>query len=173
MNAITTRPAFIGFDNLFQHVEGIVQRRDSYPPHNIVKRGKNICGLEMALAGYRKDDITVELDCNVLTVTGKRYSGDDVGAFMALPHQRTHGEDDDVVAYDKVGPIYREDYIHKGIGGRAFSRSFTLPERMTVTDCQFFNGLLAINMVRTTPEDIKPTKIEINDRPEPPEHFDF
>lgn len=173
MNAITTHQAFLGFDNLFQHVEGILQRADSYPPYNIVKHGKNIYGLEMALAGYTKDDISVELDCNTLTVTGKRYDGHDVGALMALPHQRAHGEDDDIVAYDKVGPIYRHDYIHNGIGGRAFSRSLTLPERMTVTDCQFFNGLLVINMVRTTLEDIKPTKIEVNDRPELPEFIDF
>ena len=173
MNAIAANPAFFGFNNLFQKMEGILQRTKSYPPYNVVRRGKDIYGLEMGLAGYSKEDITVEIDQTVLTIVGKRYACVSVGALMALPHQRAHNEDEDIVGHDKVGPIYRQDYLHNGICQQAFSRSFTLPDYMTVTDCQFFNGLLAINMVKTTPKEFRPTKIEINDRPELPEFIDF
>ena len=132
MNALTTNnPAFIGFDHLFRRMENAMQRSETYPPHNIIKEGENLYSLELALAGYSKGDVNVELDGGVLTVTGNK------------------GEREGV------------EYIHRGIGGRGFTRSFTLAEHMVVSECSFIDGLLRVDLIVKVPEECKPKKIEI------------
>lgn len=136
MNAISNHPAFIGFDNLFRQMESTMRRTDAYPPHNIIKHSEQDYSLELALAGYSVHDITVEIDQGVLTITGKKGDNEDI------------------------------EYIHRGISGRAFSRSFNLAEDMVVARSFFNDGLLTVKLVKVVQEDSKPRKIDVWDGPD-------
>ncbi len=125
----------IGFDHFNRLFEGAA-RFDSgaraYPPYNIEKTGEDRYRITMAVAGFTEDDIDVTAKENTLIVSG-----------------RTLAERDGVA------------YLHRGIAGRAFERRFELAETVTVTGANLEHGLLHIELVRETPEALKPRKIEI------------
>ncbi len=108
----------------------------TYPPYNVIhSKDKNEWYLEFALAGFEKDDVTITTDKNVLTVSGETKE-------------------------DKELP---EDirYIYKGIAGRKFTRSFTLPEYAEVANAELKHGILTIDLVINIPEEKKPKTITI------------
>lgn len=78
MNALTTRlpNAFLGFDNLFRNMDEAFKGNNDFPPHDLLKFSDTEFTIELALAGYEKDNLKVVLDSNILTVEGERQKAD-------------------------------------------------------------------------------------------------
>jgi len=134
------RPVTVGFDNMFDHFERMFD--DDYtfnvptvnfPPYNIVKTGDFTYDVELALAGFSRDDITIDYADNVLTVKSVKKSEEN--------------KDDGV--------------LHRGISKRYFSKSFTIADDVEVKGAELKDGLLKISMERIIPEGKKPRSIEI------------
>jgi molecular chaperone IbpA len=106
----------------------------TYPPYNVIKFSDDDYVMEFAVAGFKKDNISITTDKNVLTVNG-----------------------------EKEDPEFEKDsgYVHKGIAGRKFSRSFTLPEYFEVVGAEMEDGMLLITLERQIPEEKKPKSIRI------------
>lgn len=127
-------PYSIGFDNLFDRLFDIdLESSNSYPPYNISKVDDNNYIIEMALAGFNKDDIEIELADSELTVRSKKRedSNKDV------------------------------NLIHQGISHRSFNRKFTLSEEILVKNAEMKNGMLIIKLEKFIPENKKPKLINI------------
>jgi molecular chaperone IbpA len=123
--------ALVGFDRYFtapHHQNG------NYPPHNIVKYSDDTYAIEVAVAGFTKEEVTVEVDQDQLTIRGvKNRPNVDVGI----------------------------EYLHRGLAARDFEQTFTLAEYMEVRGAKVENGMLQIDIQRLVPEALKPRKIEI------------
>lgn len=123
--------ALVGFDRYFtapHHQNG------NYPPHNIVKYSDDTYGIEVAVAGFSKDEVTVEVDQDQLTIRGvKNRPNVDVGI----------------------------EYLHRGLAARDFEQTFTLAEYMEVRGAKVADGMLQIDIQRLVPEALKPRRIEI------------
>ncbi len=127
-------PYSIGFDNLFDRLFDMdLESSSSYPPYNISKVDDNNYIIEMALAGFNKDDIEIELADSELTVRSKKRedSNKDV------------------------------NLIHQGISHRSFNRKFTLSEEILVKNAEMKNGMLIIKLEKFIPENKKPKLISI------------
>ena len=127
-------PYSIGFDNLFDRLFDMdLESSNSYPPYNISKIDDNNYVIEMALAGFNKDDIEIELADSELTVRSKKRedSNKDV------------------------------NLIHQGISQRSFNRKFTLSEEILVKNAEMKNGMLIIKLEKFIPENKKPKLINI------------
>ena len=119
------RPFSIGFDDMFDQFESLLgngglSMQSNYPPYNIRKTGKDKYAIEVAVAGFNKDDVEVEYEDNLLTVKTKKV--------------------DKAVEKDMDGEI-----IHRGISQRSFSRSFTIADDIKVEGAEIKDGLLTIN----------------------------
>ena len=122
--------ALVGFDRYFNapsHTNG------NYPPHNIVKYDETHYGIEIAVAGFSKAEITVEVDQDQLTVKGRRLNQADS----------------------------RFEYLHRGLAARDFEQTFTLAEYMEVYAATVQDGMLVIEIQRIVPEALKPRQIEV------------
>jgi len=108
----------------------------NYPPYNIKKTGENTYQIEMAVAGFSKQDIDIELKEDKLIIIGKT------------------GED----SLDKDA-----DFLFRGIANRAFNRTFTLSDQIIVNDAELINGILKIFLEKIIPDHKKPRKIQVND----------
>ena len=134
------RPVTVGFDNMFDHFESMFDGdvfsvpQVNFPPYNIVKTGDFTYDVELALAGYSKDDITVDYADNVLTVKSIKKSDE--------------SKDEDGV-------------LHRGIAKRYFSKAFTIADDVEVRGAELKDGLLKISMERIVPEGKKPRSIDI------------
>lgn len=134
------RPVTVGFDSVFDNFERMFDhdfdtiKVSSFPFYNIVKTDKNKYDVEMALAGYGKDDIIVSLEESVLTIKSKPYNDD---------------KDKDT------------EYEHKGISKRFFTKSFTVADDVEVKGAELKDGLLRVSMERIIPESKKPKTIDI------------
>ena len=137
------RPVTVGFDNIFDHFErmfdGDVMNipQVNYPPYNIVKTGENTYDIELALAGFNKNDIDVEYSDNVLTVKSIKK------AENVQEGERNNG------------------MLHQGISKRLFSKSFTVSDDVEVKGAELKDGLLKISLERIIPESKKPRTIKI------------
>ena len=135
------RPKTIGFDNIFDHFENMFDGdvmtipQVNYPPYNIVRTGDNTYDIELALAGFSKDDINVEYENNVLTVKSIKKA-DEMG--------------------DKDNGV-----IHRGISKRMFTKSFTVADDVEVKGAELKDGLLKVSLERIIPESKKPRTIKI------------
>ena len=128
------RSAFIGFDNIFEELERITasSSQDNYPPHNIIKLSENSYALELAVVGFKESDLELKQQDGILYVNGART------------------------------PIGNEpEYLHRGISGRAFRRSFRLSEHVEVKGADLRDGLLVIQLERVVPEEKRPRVIQI------------
>jgi molecular chaperone IbpA len=125
-------PFFIGWDRHFQDLEKVMHNSTNYPPYNLVEVSEDTYMIELALAGFKKEDISVEQEKNVLTIKGS-------------------SEEDE------------NKYIHKGIGARAFTRTFSLSEYMNVAGVVMENGVLRVLIVKLVPEEARPKTFEILD----------
>ena len=137
----TLRPFSIGFDDMFDQFEnmlgnGGLTMQSNYPPYNIRKTGKDNYAIEVALAGFNKNDVEVEFEDNLLTVRTKQVNKAD--------EKSDNGE-----------------IIHKGISQRQFARSFTIAEDVKVNGAELNDGLLTIACERIVPEYKKKKLIEI------------
>ena len=132
------RNVFLGFDHIFNELDNISKHaQDSYPPHNVVKEDDLQYVLEMAVAGFKENDITIELKDNILTIEGSR-------------ERRREPE----------------KYVHKGISARHFRRTFNLADTIVVGGAEMNNGILTIELENVIPEEKKPRKIAISRAPE-------
>ena len=139
MNDITffnrLRPFTIGFDKIFDTFETLSTSNtfsNSYPPYDIVKVDDYKYNVELAVAGFSKDDIQVDYADNTLTIESKK---------------ETKEEED--------------KFIHKGISKRYFKRSFTIADDVVVNGAELKDGLLTIELEKILPEGKKPKTIEI------------
>ena len=135
------RPVTIGFDNVFDHFERMMDDhnfnemvRYNYPPYNIVKTGDYTYNIELALAGFSKKDIDITMEDGVLNIKSSV--------------EATKDKDEDGV-------------IHKGIAKRYFSKSFTIAEDVEVKGAELKDGLLKVSLERIVPESKKPRTISI------------
>lgn len=111
-------PLFLGFDHFERLVDILSKADDSYPPYNIEQVGEYGFRITLALAGFRRESISVTLDNNQLIIKGKQEV------------------DQDIV------------YLHRGIAARQFMRSFVLADGLEVIGAEFEDGLLHINLRR-------------------------
>ncbi|MDB5734267.1 MAG: heat shock protein Hsp20 [Alphaproteobacteria bacterium] len=103
-----------------------------YPPYNIERSDENNYRVTVAVAGFAEKDLSVDVKDRVLTVTGKREEAD------------------------------KPAYLHQGIAGRGFERSFQLAEHVEVKAARLENGLLHVDLERIVPEEKRPRRITIN-----------
>ena len=135
------RPFSIGFDDMFDQFESMLgnggMTQSNYPPYNIRKAGagKDKYAIELAVAGFGKDDVEVEFEDNLLTVKTKKV--------------------------DKTVEKDGNEIIHQGISQRSFSRSFTIADDVKVDGAELKDGLLTINCEKIVPEQKKKKLIPI------------
>jgi len=107
--------------------------RPDWPPYNIEKKGENEYRISMALAGFRPDEIELTQHGGNLIVAGQRK-------------------------VEENGP----NILHQGIASRSFKQTFNIADHVKVAGASLENGLLAIDLVREVPEEMKPRRIEIS-----------
>ncbi|MBT1449889.1 Hsp20 family protein [Glaciecola sp. XM2] len=129
--------SFIGSDHLASMIDAAArqEKQTSYPPYNIELTGEDKYRITMAIAGFAKDDVTIEVQENTLKVTGAKEGVDN-----------DEGE---------------KKFLHKGISARNFERKFQLGDNVKVLAADLEHGLLHIDLERVIPEAQKPRKIEI------------
>ncbi|HKY17338.1 MAG TPA: Hsp20 family protein [Rhizomicrobium sp.] len=126
----------VGFDRLLGLLESASEQ--GYPPYNIERSDENNYRVTLAVAGFADKDLAVDVKDRVLTITGKREG-------EAKPNEKTAAA-----------------FLHQGIAGRAFERSFQLAEHVEVKSARLENGLLHVDLERLVPEEKKPRRIAIN-----------
>ena len=133
------RPFSVGFDSIFDEFDRVLESTErhnsNYPPYNIHKINENEFKIEVALAGYSKDYIELELKDRTLTVRNKKTE--------KIVNENTNG------------------MIHKGISTRQFERAFTISEDIKVKNAELKNGLLNIDLERIIPDEKKARLISI------------
>ena len=129
----------VGFDRLATLLEtAAADATPGYPPYNIERTDENAYRVDLAVAGFRPDELSIEVKENLLTVTGRRTANDEV---------RT--------------------YLHRGLAERNFVRRFQLADYVVVADANLGDGLLSISLQRELPEALKPRQVPINAAPSP------
>ena len=123
----------LGMNNLVAALNNISYEDNKYPPHNVYKDGANYV-VEIALAGWEEDDISVVVENLELTIKGEKQDSDRTARHMA----------------------------YKGISTKNFSKKFVLAPHYVVTDATFKNGLLTIEVKHFLPEELKPREIKIS-----------
>ena len=103
----------------------------TYPPYNVIRINEDKIVLEFAVAGFKKDDISISTEKSILSIKAEKSESDE------------------------------KKYLHKGIAARKFSRSFNLPEYYEVESAGFEDGILYIDLIRNIPEEKKPKSISI------------
>jgi len=124
----------VGFDRLASLLEAAskTEAAGNWPPYNIETTGENTYRVEIAVAGFKPEELNVEVKENTLTVTGRKAANDE-----------------------------GKRYLHRGLAERNFERRFQLADYVVVTDAQLADGLLSIDLRRELPEAMKPRRIEI------------
>jgi molecular chaperone IbpA len=127
--------ALIGFDTMFDTIERRFQNQpgNNYPPYNVLKHTEDDYEIQVAVTGFEKTEINVEVEQNVLTIKAESLAE---------------------AAADLV-------YLHRGLATRNFIRQFTLAEHMEVRGAEIKNGMLLVKIVRNLPESAKPRVIDI------------
>ena len=128
----------VGFDRIASLLEIAARTGEAagWPPYNIETTGENTYRIEIAVAGFKPDELSIEVKENLLTVTGRKTANDDAAA-----PQKT--------------------YLHRGLAERDFERRFQLADFVVVEDANLDNGLLAVSLKRELPEALKPRRIDI------------
>jgi len=125
----TYTPYSIGFNETFSRLEALAGGGTNYPPYNIINGSDGRTTLEIALAGFSGEDIEVETERNVLTVSARK-----------APEEK------------------ERNYSHRGISYRTFSKNWQMADDVEVEDVQFADGLLTISLRKELPEKQKRKK---------------
>ena len=128
-------PYAVGYDRIFDHLSRYVDNNATstgFPPYNIRKEGDYNYTIEMALAGFGKKDIEVEVAESTLSVRSMKENDED------------------------------DSTVYRGISRRRFDRKFTVADDVVVNGASLENGMLTINLERVVPEEKKPRLININ-----------
>jgi molecular chaperone IbpA len=125
----------VGFDRIASLMDQAARldAAPGYPPFNVEQTSDDAFRIELAVAGFGQDDLTIEYKQNSLIVTGTRKQ-----------------------------PETQRNFLHRGIAERSFERRFGLADHVRVAGAKLENGLLTIDLVRELPEILKPRKIEIS-----------
>ena len=128
------RPFTVGFDRIFDNLNNVSEIASNYPPYNIIKQDEEHFVIELAAAGFSKEEFNIHLvpEGNKLVVQGVQDRGEDT-----------------------------KEYYHKGIAARNFTRTFALTEDVEVEGAEFIDGMLNISLVRIIPEEKKPKEITV------------
>jgi HSP20 family molecular chaperone IbpA len=121
--SLFSSPLFLGFDHFERLIDSLSKIDDSYPPYNIEQLGELGFRITLALAGFKRENISITMNSNQLTIKGKQTS------------------DPNIV------------YLHRGIAARQFVKSFVLADCVEIKDAEFNNGLLHINLYKIKNED--------------------
>jgi molecular chaperone IbpA len=124
----------VGFDRLAALLEAAAKADGpaGYPPYNIETTGENAYRIEIAVAGFKSEELNLEARENVLTVQGRKAANDEA-----------------------------RHYLHRGLAERNFERRFQLADYVVVTGANLADGLLSISLERQLPEQLKARRIEI------------
>ncbi len=123
----------VGFDRLASLLEtAAADSAAGYPPYNIERTDENAYRIEIAVAGFRGEELNIEVKENLLTVQGRKAANDEPRSFL-----------------------------HRGLAERDFERRFQLADYVVVVDAALADGLLSISLKRELPEALKPRRIEI------------
>lgn len=132
----------VGYEPMFKRLEeaheSLSKVIPNYPPYNIVKVDDNKYVIEMAVAGFGKSNLDIEIQDGTLVVSGSSSLNDDTTA-----------------------------YIYKGIADRNFTRKFSIAESIEIKNADLINGMLKIWLENIIPDTKKPKKVDINDPSEP------
>jgi molecular chaperone IbpA len=138
MTRISFGPLFhqtLGFENFIRDVEKMLDNEvkpSTFPPHNIIKSDENKYVVELAVAGFAKDEIEISLQDGSLTIKGeKKENTPDI------------------------------QYLHRGIGTRSFTKVITIADTIEVKGAEIKDGILRVGLENVIPEHKKPRKIEI------------
>jgi molecular chaperone IbpA len=135
MRITALNPSFVGFDELFNELERMIEgsqpAQPSFPPHNIVKIDDNRYVVELAVAGFGKEDIDIELNDGTLVIRGEKKNKEEV------------------------------TYLYRGIATRTFTKSIRLNDTIQVRGAEFKDGILKIGLENVIPDHKKPRKIAI------------
>jgi len=126
-------PFSVGLDEVFHRLEAMTGHNTSYPPYNLIKHDESNYEIEIALAGFKADEIEVSTEQNILRVTSKIEKRDT---------ERT--------------------YLHQGLSKRSFSNSWQLGDDVKVASVDFADGLLIISLEKIIPEGKKKTVYSIS-----------
>ena len=126
----------VGFDRLFDMLENnsVGQSQENYPPFDLIKEGDNEYRIQLAVAGFKPEEVDITAQQNVLIVSGRKSD-----------------------ETEEKG----SDFIYRGIANRSFERRFALADHIQVKGADLKDGLLSIDLVREIPEAMKPRKINI------------
>lgn len=125
----------IGFDRLFDLINETQRlEADNYPPYDVLRTGEDRYRINLAIAGFSADEITITAQQNKLTISGRKL---------------------------ETTPAGDPDVLYRGISARPFERNFNLDDHVEVQGASYDNGLLQVDLVRHVPEAMKPRKIAI------------
>ena len=124
----------VGFDRLAALLDAAASSESAsgYPPYNIERTDENTYRIEIAVAGFRPEELNIEVKENLVTVQGRKAANDEPRRFL-----------------------------HRGLAERNFERRFQLADYVVVTDAQIADGLLSISLKRELPEQLKPRQVPI------------
>ncbi len=133
----------VGFDRMARLLEAAQRngQENGWPPYNIESTGESTYRIEVAVAGFKADELSIEARENQLTVAGRKAAND-------------------------AGDSTERTFLHRGLAERDFERRFQLADYVVVKGADLANGLLTIDLARELPEALKPRQIEIN-QPKP------
>ena len=127
-------PFSVGFDEIFNTLQRASIPQSNYPPYDILKEDDKYI-IRIAIAGFKKSEVDIELDNNTLTVS--------------------------ICRKDKTG-IQKAEFLHKGISSKEFYKSFALAEYVEVKKATMSDGILRIMLEKNIPDSEKPKKIKIS-----------
>lgn len=127
---------FVGLERLLKDMERTTsdyQLSNKYPPHNIIKYNDNEYVVELAVAGFSKDELEITVEDCVLIMTGNKTK------------------------------VNGNEYLHRGISAKSFKKTIKLADTVVVKDAEFNDGILSVYLENVIPEHKKPKKILIGD----------
>jgi molecular chaperone IbpA len=131
IQTIFNDPFFLGFGDQFVRWETNKKTTSSFPPYNVKQIDEDNYTIELAVAGYTREDLDIKVEKDTLTIKSDKDNDD------------------------------KSDFLHRGIAGRNFTQHFTLGEYMSVKSALLENGMLIIKIERELPEEAKPKTIKI------------
>jgi len=129
-------PSSVGFDNIINELDALLNAQtptSTFPPHNIIKLDDYQYIVELAIAGFTKQEVTITLKDGLLEIKGQKNPEEEV------------------------------QYLHKGIGTRSFIKTIKLADTVEVRGAEFKDGILRVGLENVIPESKKPRTIEIGD----------
>jgi len=129
-------PSTVGFDSILNELDALLNAQtpaSTFPPHNIIKLDDYQYVVELAIAGFNKQEVTITLKDSLLEIKGQKNPEEEV------------------------------QYLHKGIGTRSFIKTIKLADTVEVKGADFKDGILRIALENVIPDAKKPRNIEIGD----------